>query len=265
MQRGLDWYKRDPIAFLGGVQGLTAKQIAVYTVALDLIYQHGGSVHNDPGWIAGWVSDMGQSSVRKTLSNLIELGKLSIDENGDLTQKRAKTVAKTQQNLRETRQKTGRKGGENSAKIRSENNKNNDLEEASASNQNTADKNRGEKIREERTPSTATQSLSPTVEKLKNEKGKVVFDAGRWFTDQEVENLENRYSKIAVSRKLNDDGFRLWCFKTNEAQPKLAATNVLAKENLEKEIIGQLQNRPKSEEATSSLLNSSIVKKGFEK
>lgn len=157
MRRGLDWYKRDPIDFLGGVQGLTARQIAVYTVALDLIYQHGGNCHNDPGWVAGWISDMGQSAVRKTLAELVELKKLSIDEDGSLTQKRAKTIAKTQQNLRETRQKTGRKGGQNSAKLRDVKNKNNDLAQASASTQNEADKNRVDK-------SIAPPSASPSFD-----------------------------------------------------------------------------------------------------
>lgn len=94
MKNGLNWYKRNPVAYLGGVQGMTTKQHAVYSVVLDLIYQHGGSVNNDPSWIAGWFSDMGAASVRNTISSLIDLGKLHI--NGDqLTQKRAENETKT--------------------------------------------------------------------------------------------------------------------------------------------------------------------------
>lgn len=78
MRHGSDWYKREPAAYLGGVQGLTAKEHAVYAVTLDLIYAHGGAINNDPSWIAGWISDMGSAAVRKALAMLCKRGKLSI-------------------------------------------------------------------------------------------------------------------------------------------------------------------------------------------
>lgn len=146
MNHGADWYKREPLAFLGGVQGMTAKQIAVYTVVLELIYAHGGSVNNDARWIAGWVQDMGAAAVRRAISDLVEMGKLSIEEDGSLTQKRAKSEAKTRENLRETARKNGKKGGENSAKSREERRENNNLGEAAASYETQADKIREEKI-----------------------------------------------------------------------------------------------------------------------
>jgi hypothetical protein len=74
MRTGLDWYARNPKKFLGGVQGLTARQIAVYNVVIDLIYLYGGGCNNDPKWIAGYVSDMGSAAVRNVITDLIERG-----------------------------------------------------------------------------------------------------------------------------------------------------------------------------------------------
>lgn len=145
MRHGSDWYKREPAAYLGGVQGMTAKEHAVYSVTLDLIYAHGGAVNNDPAWIAGWVKDMGPASVRKALESLADRGKLIIS-GSEITQKRAKTEAKTKENVAETARKNGKKGGEKSAKNRAATNKSNDLSEATASTKNQADKTRLDKI-----------------------------------------------------------------------------------------------------------------------
>jgi len=141
MKHGSDWYKREPTAYLGGVQGMSSKEHAVYSIIIDLIYQHGGSVNDDPAWFAGWVSDMSPAAVRKAIASLIERGKLERD--GDqLTNKRAKSEAKTKENLRETRGKHGKKGGVYSGVSRSALNDNNGLSEANAL-------PREEKIREE--------------------------------------------------------------------------------------------------------------------
>lgn len=80
MRHGADWYKREPTAYLGGVQGMTAREHAVYSIILDLIYQHGGSVNNDPAWFAGWISDMGASAVRVTIAGLVSRGKLTLED-----------------------------------------------------------------------------------------------------------------------------------------------------------------------------------------
>lgn len=132
MNHGAEWYKREPVAYLGGVQGMTAKEHAVYGIILDLVYQHGGSVNDDPAWFAGWISDMGSSAVRKVIESLIDRGKLT-REGDQLTNKRAKTQAKTKENLSETRAKHGRNGGISSGKSRSLDCQNNDLVEATDS------------------------------------------------------------------------------------------------------------------------------------
>jgi uncharacterized protein YdaU (DUF1376 family) len=129
MKHGTDWYKREPMAYLGGVQGMSAKEHAVYSIIIDLIYQHGGSVNDDPAWFAGWISDMGSAAVRKVIESLIGRGKL-IREGNKITNKRAKFEAQTKENLRETRAKYGQKGGVQSGEYRSTASKNNILNEA---------------------------------------------------------------------------------------------------------------------------------------
>lgn len=152
MRHGSEWYKRDPIAYLGGVQGLTTKEHAVYSVVLDLIYQHGGSVNNDPAWISGWIKDMGSAATRNTIQILADKGKLIID--GDqITQKRAKNEAETKENLRGNAIENGRKGGKKSAENRARLNENNTLDEAPASPQNQAEKRREEKKKNNGHPS----------------------------------------------------------------------------------------------------------------
>ena len=91
MQRGPETYPRNPIAFLGGVQGLTARQIAVYAIVLDLVYQHGGRIHNDPRWISGWIADMGSAAVRRVIAELVDAGKLRLTAKGMIEQPRAVT------------------------------------------------------------------------------------------------------------------------------------------------------------------------------
>jgi hypothetical protein len=141
MKHGADWYKREPTAYLGGVQGMSAKEHAVFSVVLDLIYQHGGSVNNDAAWFSGWICDMGAAAVRATVTSLIDRGKLCL-EDGQLSNNRAKTQAKTKENLSENRAKIGKEGGISSGVSRAALNEIKGLGEAIAS-------PREEKIREE--------------------------------------------------------------------------------------------------------------------
>lgn len=144
---GLDWYKREPLAYLKDTIGLSSREHAVYSVVIDLIYQHGGSIPNDPGWIAGWISDMGTAAVRNTIAALDANPKITlVISDGEISQKRAKNEAKTKEKLRENRQKTGKKGGEISGKNRAAQKENNNLTEPSASSETQAEKRR---VREE--------------------------------------------------------------------------------------------------------------------
>jgi len=143
---GLDWYKRQPVAYLGDVQGLTSKEHAVYSIVIDLIYQHGGTINNDPKWIAGWIKDMGSSAVRKALASLDANTNITITiTDGEITQNRAKTEAKLKQNQSETAAKHGKKGGEKTAELRRQANEINTLDLADAENESLAEKRREEK------------------------------------------------------------------------------------------------------------------------
>lgn len=180
---GLDWYKREPQAYLGGVQGMTAREHAVYAVTLDLIYANGGAINNDPKWIAGWISDMGQAAVRKTIEILIARGKLLID--GEfLTQKRAKNEAKTKEKLRENAEKNGKKGGEKSAELRAKPRKNNALAEPPASRKIQADKRKEEKEKEEPNGSSQKEASPKKRKSRLSEDWRLPREWGLWAVQQ---------------------------------------------------------------------------------
>ena len=144
---GLDWYKREPVAYLGDAQGLTSKEHAVYSVVIDLLYVHGGEIRNDPKFISGWISDMGSSAVRKALTSLDANPRITIEiSEAEISQNRAKTEAKTKQNLRETAQKHGKIGGEKSAELRRKANESNDVVVADPSTEIQPDKSRVDEI-----------------------------------------------------------------------------------------------------------------------
>ena len=142
---GLDWYKREPVAYLGDVQGLNAKQHAVYSVVIDLLYVHGGTIDNDPKFISGYISDMGSASVRSVLASLSAHKKITLEiTETEISQKRAKNEVKTKQKQRENAQKTGRFGGELSAELRRQCNETNNLDEPNPSTEIQPEKRREE-------------------------------------------------------------------------------------------------------------------------
>ena len=143
---GLDWYKREPAAYLKDVQGMSRNEHAVYSIVLDLIYFHGGAIKNDPKFVAGYVSDMGGALVRKTILALVERGILTL-ENDLISQKRAQKEVKTKEKLREKSEKNGKIGGKASGISRATTKENNSLDEASGSTTGEA-----EKIREDIPP-----------------------------------------------------------------------------------------------------------------
>lgn len=177
MKHGSDWYKREPAAYLGGVQGMTAREHAVYSVTLDLIYAHGGAVNNDPAWIAGWIKDMGAAAVRTALASLVERKKLIIS-GSEITEKRAINEAKTKENVSETARENGKKGGKKSAESRAIPKQNNGLGEAVASAEKQAEKIREDKIEDK---SSISQEAEDYQRYLKAHPKPVDSDAGAAF------------------------------------------------------------------------------------
>ncbi|WP_085033913.1 DUF1376 domain-containing protein [Ensifer aridi] len=156
-KRGADWYKREPRAFLEGVRRLTEREIAVYAVVLDLIYDGGHQTQDDPKHIASYFSDVGSAAVRRAIDSLVDAGKL-IRQDGFLTNKRAQNEGKTREELKKTRQKIGHLGGVSSGKSRSQINENKDIAEPIADIHAREDKIRLDKREEDKSSSLSETS-----------------------------------------------------------------------------------------------------------
>ena len=79
MDRGLDWYKRDPIQFLDGVQGMGPELIGAYAVIIDLLYARAGQTPRDDRHLSGVLG----CSLRKATSltdQLILKDKISVQD-----------------------------------------------------------------------------------------------------------------------------------------------------------------------------------------
>lgn len=188
MRRGLEWYKREPRAFLEGVRAarMTERQIAVYSIVLDLIYDGGGETPDDPKHIASFLADVGQAAVRATIAQLVDLGK--IYRVGDmLHQKRAENEAKTREKLTETRAFTGRLGGVSSGFSRRRANENNEISEANASSKREAEK---EKRREELSEAKASDENPDFAKQL--------WDRGVAFLERN--GTPNRQAKAMIGK-----------------------------------------------------------------
>lgn len=124
MKRGADWYHRDPIAFLDGVQGLGPELIGAYAVLLDLMYARGGETVRDDLHLAGVMG----CSKRKaaSLTDALIARKKIVVQGEFITNSRVGQEATTRRELREQRAAAGRIGGEKSGEVR----KNNGLAEA---------------------------------------------------------------------------------------------------------------------------------------
>lgn len=164
MRRGLQWYKREPRAFLDAIMAarMTARQAVVYTIILDLIYDHGGETPDDPKHVASYLSDIGAAAVRNSIEDLVAMGKLSRC-GGMLIHKRAENEAKSQRKLSENRAEIGRLGGVSSGFSRSKSHDNNTLTEANASNEPKAE------IEIDRDESVGIEVLRPSIPKKEEE------------------------------------------------------------------------------------------------
>jgi uncharacterized protein YdaU (DUF1376 family) len=122
------WYRRFPDNFLGGINGMTLEEKGAYSVVIDMIYQRGGPIADEPRYIAGICN----CSVRKWNAirlRLIKLGKLEM-VNGCLTNPRAEIELQIAAKAAQERAENGAKGGDKSAQMKAEANKNNDLGQA---------------------------------------------------------------------------------------------------------------------------------------
>jgi uncharacterized protein YdaU (DUF1376 family) len=114
----LEWYKRDPIRFIDGAQGLGPDAIGAYAILIDLMYARGGKTARDDRHLAG-ILGCSVRLARALTDRLIKAGKVT-ERDGYLTNFRVETDAKRTRNERETRanaqrnrRETERNGREN--------------------------------------------------------------------------------------------------------------------------------------------------------
>lgn len=105
------WYKRDPKAFLDGVQGMGPELIGAYSVILEIIYARGGEMPRDDRHLSGVLGCSLRKS-RALTEQLISLGKIRI-VGGNVVNDRASLELETRRKQRETEPKSARKVSEN--------------------------------------------------------------------------------------------------------------------------------------------------------
>jgi uncharacterized protein YdaU (DUF1376 family) len=125
---GQAWYPHYARDFIDGVQGLGADTIGAYIVVLDLIYARGGPIKNDPKFISG-ILGCSSRLASSLITRLVDAGKLRLD--GDfLANGKAEKVIEKAAKLSRNLSEAGAKGARNKAEKNSDDNKNNELEQA---------------------------------------------------------------------------------------------------------------------------------------
>lgn len=122
------WYKRYPSDFIAGTLGMTLEEKGAYGIVLDLIYDRGRPIPDDPRYIAGVCG----CSVRKwnaIRERLVELGKI-VCRDGLISNARAEKEIENAAKIARKLAENGAKGGEKSGEIRREAGKNKELVEA---------------------------------------------------------------------------------------------------------------------------------------
>lgn len=114
--RGLDWYKRDPQAFIDSMQGLKPELIGTCAILIDLMYCRAGKIQRDDRHLGG-VLGCSTRKAKSLTDKLIEIGKI-IEKDGMLTNRRALREAKSKSEWNELRVEAGRKGGIKSGEAR---------------------------------------------------------------------------------------------------------------------------------------------------
>lgn len=120
------WYKRYPSDFIASTLHLNLEQKGAFNVVLDLIYDRGGPIPDEPQTIAR-ICGCSTRKWKKLRAELIELGKLEVVDNSFLMNARAGRESENGEKEREKLAESGAKGGLKTQKNQSENNDNNDL------------------------------------------------------------------------------------------------------------------------------------------
>ena len=125
MKKGSPWYKRDPIAFMDGVEGMGPELIGAYAYLIDLIYARDGLSPRDDAALAGRMG-CSKRKVTALIEELIRRKKIIIRD-GFMTCKHAEDHA----NKRRARSEQGASAGRASGEKRRAGKQNNNLDERS--------------------------------------------------------------------------------------------------------------------------------------
>ena len=122
------WYPREHRAALDGMLRLSLEERGAYNTLLDLMYDRGGPIPDDPRWLAGWMG----VPVRRWAAiraGLISAGKI-YETDGHLMNDRAAAEIENQKKLSTKFQLSGHLGGTKRALNAAALNKNKDLAQA---------------------------------------------------------------------------------------------------------------------------------------
>lgn len=108
--KGRPWYKRYPADILHGTMALNVAEKGAYNVVLDLIYDRGGPIPDDPKWLARQCGCSIQQW-RTLRGGLIDHGKLTVTADGRLVNERATLEIARNEAEAEALREAGRAGG----------------------------------------------------------------------------------------------------------------------------------------------------------
>jgi len=105
------WYKREPQAFLRGVQGMGPELIGAYAVILEILYARGGEMPRDDRHLSG-VLGCSIRKARALTEQLVDLEKIIISD-GKIANRKATEVILDRKKQREMSVKPTRNQREN--------------------------------------------------------------------------------------------------------------------------------------------------------
>lgn len=122
------WYKRYGADFVHGTLGLSLEEKGAYSLCLDLIYDRGGPIPDDPRWLAG-VCGVSVRKWKSIRNRLIKTGKI-VARDGVISNFRAEKEIEKLSKTSRKHAENGAKGGEKRAENEARSNENNDLGQA---------------------------------------------------------------------------------------------------------------------------------------
>lgn len=116
----MPWYKRDPEAFLVGVERMTLEEVGAYALLIDHMYLRGGPLRDSPTFLAGLLG-VDVRVWHRLRAALMRKAKL-VETDGYLSNARVEVELEAQAEMRAKRAQAGRASGrsrrQNSADVR---------------------------------------------------------------------------------------------------------------------------------------------------